>query len=185
MSSNKFKVDFIDTSSEVKKTMEQLSKSALRASAKVVRKHIRDDVPVRTKRIKNHVASWVFIDKKTGQPQAQIGFYGWQRVKKRGKKPSHSSPWWIEQGTKPHVIKAKLGFDLKYGFHHMYDKSKGIDYGLKVQHPGQAATNILRNSVYNNIDEIRAAQEEYLKLLNGELEKAGAKIYNGDEEEDD
>ena len=83
MSSNKYKVDFIDTSSEVKKTMEQLSKSALRASAKVIRKHIRDDVPVRTKRIKNHVASWVFIDKKTGQPQAQIGFYGWQRVKKR------------------------------------------------------------------------------------------------------
>lgn len=176
MSSNKYKVDFIDTSSEVKKTMEQLSKSALRASAKVIRKHIRDDVPVRTKRIKNHVASWVFIDKKTGQPQAQIGFYGWQRVKKRGKKPSHSSPWWIEYGTKPHTIRAVKAPVLRYG---------NIIFGKEVQHPGQAATNILRNSVYNNIDEIRAAQEEYLKLLNGELEKAGAKIYNGDEEEDD
>ena len=176
MSSNKFKVDFIDTSSEVKKTMEQLSKSALRASAKVIRKHIRDDVPVRTKRIKNHVASWVFIDKKTGQPQAQIGFYGWQRVKKRGKKPSHSSPWWIEYGTKPHTIRAKKAPVLRYG---------NMIFGKEVLHPGQTATNVLRNSVYNNIDEIRAAQEEYLKLLNGELEKAGAKIYNGDEEEDD
>lgn len=174
--SKKSEVVFVDTSPEVKKVMAGLAKSALRASGKVVRKHIRDDVPLRTKRIKNHIASWVFIDRKTGQPQMQIGFYGWKKVKKRGKQPSHSSPWWIEEGTKPHLIHSSKT---------MYDKSTATKYGHNVNHPGQAATHVLRNSVYNNISEIRAAQEEYLKLLSEEIEKAKSKIDDKDYEEDD
>lgn len=174
--SKKSEVVFVDTSPEVKKVMAGLAKSALRASGKVVRKHIRDDVPLRTKRIKNHIASWVFIDRKTGQPQMRIGFYGWQKVKKRGKQPSHSSPWWIEEGTKPHLIHSSKT---------MYDKSTATKYGHNVNHPGQAATHVLRNSVYNNISEIRAAQEEYLKLLSEEIEKAKSKIDDKDYEEDD
>lgn len=174
--SKKSEVVFVDTSPEVKKVMAGLAKSALRASGKVVRKHIRDDVPLRTKRIKNHIASWVFIDRKTGQPQMQIGFYGWQKVKKRGKQPSHSSPWWIEEGTKPHLIHSSKT---------MYDKSTATKYGHNDNHPGQAATHVLRNSVYNNISEIKAAQEEYLKLLSGEIEKAKSKIDDEDYEEDD
>lgn len=174
--SKKSEVVFVDTSPEVKKVMAGLAKSALRASGKVIRKHIRDDVPLRTKRIKNHIASWVFIDRKTGQPQMQIGFYGWQKVKKRGKQPSHSSPWWIEEGTKPHLIHSSKT---------MYDKSTATKYGHNVNHPGQVATHVLRNSVYNNISEIRAAQEEYLKLLSEEIEKAKSKIDDKDYEEDD
>lgn len=174
--SKKSEVIFVDTSPEVKKVMAGLAKSALRASGKVIRKHIRDDVPLRTKRIKNHIASWVFIDRKTGQPQMQIGFYGWQKVKKRGKQPSHSSPWWIEEGTKPHLIHSSKT---------MYDKSTATKYGHNVNHPGQAAMHVLRNSVYNNISEIRAAQEEYLKLLSEEIEKAKSKIDDKDYEEDD
>lgn len=174
--SKKSEVIFVDTSPEVKKVMAGLAKSALRASGKVIRKHIRDDVPLRTKRIKNHIASWVFIDRKTGQPQMQIGFYGWQKVKKRGKQPSHSSPWWIEEGTKPHLIHSSKT---------MYDKSTATKYGHNVNHPGQVATHVLRNSVYNNISEIRAAQEEYLKLLSEEIEKAKSKIDDKDYEEDD
>ena len=89
--SEKSKITFVDTSPEVKKAMASLAKSALRASGKVIRKHVRKEVPLRTKRIKNHIASWVFIDKKTGQPQMQVGFYGWQKVEDRGKDPSRSS----------------------------------------------------------------------------------------------
>ena len=67
-------VTFIDTSAETKALLAKLSKSALRESGKVVRKTLRDTVPVRSKRFKNHIASWVFIDRQTGQPQMQIGF---------------------------------------------------------------------------------------------------------------
>lgn len=186
--SNKSRITFVDTSAEVKKAMSDLAKSALRASAKVIRKHVRNDLPLRTKRIKNHVASWVFIDYKTGQPQMQVGFYGWQKVRKRGKQPSHASPWWIEQDTKSHEISSIKFRDwntYKVGRAMLYDKSTGTSYGRKVQHPGKAGTHVLRNAVYNNIDEIKAAQEEYLKLLNDEISKATGKIYDGDEEEDD
>lgn len=177
----KSEVVFVDTSPEVKKAMVGLAKSALRASGKVIRKHVRDDVPLRTKRIKNHIASWVFVDRNTGQPQMQIGFYGWQRVKKRGKQPSHSSPWWIEQGTKRHTIPR---LDSKAN-KPLYDKSSGTFYGWSVIHPGQQATNVLRNSVFNNIEEIRAAQEEYLQLLNEEIQKAMGKALDGEAEDDD
>ena len=175
--SNKVEITFVDTSAEVIKTMTGLAKSALRASAKVIRKHVRDDVPVRTKHIKNHIGSWVYVDRDTGQPKLQVGFYSWQRVKKRGKQPSHSSPWWIERGTKPHTI---LTTDKV-----MYDKSTGTSYGHKVDHPGQQATNVLRNAVYNNIAEIREAQEEYLKLLNEEIKNITGKTLDGEAEDDD
>ena len=174
-------VVFVDTSPEVKKAMVGLAKAALRASGKVIRKHVRDDVPKRTKNIKNHIASWVFVDYKTGQPQMQIGFYGWQKVRKRGKTPSHSSPWWIEHGTKPHRIPRLTNDAAKP----LYDKSSGTFYGWAVDHPGQQETNILRNSVYNNIGEIRAAQEEYLALLNEEIEKLTGKTLDGEAEDDD
>ena len=58
-------------------------------------------------------------------------------------------------------------------------------YGFHVQHPGQKATHLLRDTVQNNIAEIRAAQEQYLAELNKTLEEAGAKVYAGEEEEDD
>ena len=47
---NKTEIKFIDTSHEVKQTMVKLSKSALNASAKVVRKIIKQNLPTRSPR---------------------------------------------------------------------------------------------------------------------------------------
>lgn len=58
-------------------------------------------------------------------------------------------------------------------------------YGFHVNHPGARATNVLRDTVQNNIEEIRAAQEEYLKEMTKSFEEAGLKIDKGDEFEDD
>jgi len=173
---SKSTVAFINTSKEVKQTMRGLSMTALRESGKVIRKILRDNIPVRSKRFKNHIGTWKNVDKKTGQPQLQVGFYGWQMVRKKRKIPSHASPHWIEHGTKPHTISAKNGRAMAYN---------GTVYGWRVAHPGQRATNVLRDSVYNHIDEIRAAQEEYLAELNKELSAAGVKIFEGEEEESD
>lgn len=173
---NTSNIKFVNTSKEAKNTMAGLAKSALRASGKAVRKYLRENIPMRSKRFKNHIASWVFIDKQTGQPQMQIGFYGWQRVKKRGKLPSHANPHWIEFGTKAHQIVPKNAKALGYA---------DDFFGSGVHHPGTKATNVLRNTVYDHIDDIKAAQTEYLAELNKTLEAASGKIYNGEEEEDD
>jgi len=178
---NKNTVVFINTSKEVKKAMEGLAKSALRASGKIIRKKLRENVPLRTKNFKNHIGTWVFIGRENGVPQMQVGFYGWQRVKKRGKTPSQASPYWVEFGTTPHIIPGGKDGWVPGHFMHYED----MIFGFKVNHPGTRATNVLRDTVYNNMDEIRAAQEEYLAELNKAIESAQQKIENGEEFEDD
>ena len=169
-----YNVRFVDKSDEVKKTLVGLSKAALRESGKVIRKKLRENVPLRTKRFKNHIASWVMINRATGQPTLQIGFYGWQRVRKRGKQPSHASPWWVEFGTRPHSIDSTN-----------FMRYEDIVVGYHANHPGQAATHVLRDIVQNNIGEIRAAQEKYLVEISETIEKANRKVLNEDIEEDD
>ncbi len=173
---NGVEVKFIDTSPEVISTLKELSKSALGAAGKVIRKHLRENLPVHSNRLKNHIGTWKRIDKKTGQPRLEIGFYSWQTVKRKKKIPSHASPHWIEFGTTPHQIQPRNAKVLAYN---------DIMYGQKVQHPGTRATHILRNTVQNNIAEIRAAQEEYLKEINKTLEQARLKIDDSPEQEED
>lgn len=172
-----YNVKFVDKSDEVKKTLIGLSKAALRESGKVIRKKLRESVPLRSKRFKNHIGSWVMINYKTGQPTLQIGFYSWQKVRKRNKKPSHASPWWVEFGTKPHEMPtSKVGSFMRY---------EDIIIGYHASHPGQAATHVLRDTVQNNIGEIRSAQAQYLAEISDTIEKANRKALTEDIEEDD
>ncbi len=172
----KYNVTFVDKRDETKKTLIGLSKTALRASGKVIRKKLRENIPTRSKRLKNHIGTWVMINNATGQPTLQVGFYGWQRVRKKGKLPSHASPHWVEFGVSPHTITTKNARVLAY------DDTR---YGLVVKHPGTRATNVLRDTVQNNIQEIRAAQEEYLAEISKTIEEANNKVDKGDEFEDD
>lgn len=158
-----------------------MSKTALRASGKVIRKHLRENIPVRSKRFKNHIGTWAMINYSTGQPTLQVGFYSWQKVKSKGKLPSHASPHWVEFGTNAHIMPGKKG-NWEPGHFMRYED---MVFGFKVNHPGTRATNVLRDTVQNNIDEIRKAQEEYLKEISKTLEEAGMKIDQGDEFEDD
>ena len=66
MSNNDIK--FIDTSKEVKSTMEKLSKSALRAAGRVVSKALKENTRYRTNNLKNHIGFWAKINRDTGQP---------------------------------------------------------------------------------------------------------------------
>ena len=106
-----------------------------------------------------------------------IGFRSRAYLMKKHKKPSHASPHWIEFGTNAHTIDSR-----KSGHYMAYEDNV---FGYVVHHPGQRGTHLLRDTVQNNIKEIRAAQEQFLAELNKTLEAAGAKVYKGEEEEDD
>ena len=58
-------------------------------------------------------------------------------------------------------------------------------YGRTVNHPGQHAQHVLRDTVQNNISEIRAAQAEYLAEMKRTIEEIAPKIDIGDDFEDD
>lgn len=169
---NNYEVKFVDTSHEVKVTMEKLSKSALRAAGKVVSKALKENTRSRTKHLQNHIAFWARINRSTGQPELQVGYYSWQKVKARGKIPSNASPFWFEFGVKSHIINVNNARTLTDG---------KIDFGKSVTHPGLREEHILRNSVFDNIEEIRKAQEEYLALLNKTMEEAKAMIEESEE----
>ncbi len=172
-------VVFVNTSKEVKRAMENLSKKALRKSGKVVREILKNNVPIRSERIKNHIQTSAKINR-DGVPQLKVGFWSWQRVKKSGKLPSHASPHWIEFGTSPHVIKIKDAGAMGY-------RAGNDDYffGKSVIHQGTKATHVLRNTVYDNINEIRAAQEELLKELTAMSDAAVAEMEAEPDDEDD
>ena len=155
-------VKFINTSSEVKKTMVKLSKSALRAAAKVAGKAIRENTEKYTGRLAKQVGYWARIDRRTGQPELQIGYYSKSQARKKGKSPSHANPAWQEFGIKAHVISIKKANTMSDG---------KINYGKTVTHPGTRGRSILRDSVFNNIDAIQEAQKEYLSALNKEIKK--------------
>lgn len=168
-------ITFIDTSKEVKDTMVKLSKSALRAAGKIAGRKIKENTKVHTGSLQNQVGYWARIDRETGQPELQIGYYSKQRAKKKGKTPSHANPAWKEFGVNAHEISIKNANTLTDGV---------IDYGKSVNHPGLAGQNTLRNSVLDNVDLIREAQEKYLSELNSTIEEASRMIEESEEDED-
>ena len=167
-------VQFIDTSKEVKDVLVKLSKTALKKGGKVAGQKIKDNTAVRSARLHNTVGQWAKIDKLTGQPELQIGYFSKRNAKRKGKKVPFANPSWLEFGIKPHTIKIKNAKTLTDG---------NINYGRSVNHPGFSGKNVLRNSILNNIDEIRKAQEETLALLNEELDKAKGFIDESEEDE--
>lgn len=175
-SSGSATVEFVSLDAEVMETIRGLSKTALREGGKVIRKKLRSTVGTRTGNLKNHIASWAFIGRKDGIAQLQVGYYTYKRVKNRHKKPSHASPFFQETEIKPHKIQVK-----KKKFIPLFGKY----YVTKVQHPGQKALHVLRNAVYDNIDEIQRAQKAALAEISKELKQAQAKINNSEDVEDD
>lgn len=165
---------FIDTSKEVKDTLVKLSKSALRASGKVIGKKLKDNTQKYTGNLSKQLGYWARLDKHTGQPFMDVGYYSKSRMKKKGKVPSFSNPSWQEFGIKAHIINIKRAKTLSDG---------KIDYGKSVNHPGLQAQGTLKNTVIENIEEIRKAQEIYLSELNKEIDKI-TKIDDSEEEED-
>lgn len=182
MSSNS-NVEFIDTSKECYKQMVNLSKNALKAGGKVVTKILRENILVRTGGLKKSITAWAKINRKTGNPYMDIGYRSREQMRKRGVK-FFVNPAWFEFGTKPHTIMTR---DLKYQGKSSYkltNSDTGTQFGVIVQHPGMRNKNFLRNTVYDNIDAIKEAQEEYLGQLTDIMISNGANITINEEDEE-
>ena len=169
-------VKFIDTSKETIQMLTKLSKTALRKSAIVINKIVRRELPIKTGTLRKGVTAWVKIDKITGQPYMDIGYRSKASMEKKYGIKYWVNPTWFEFGTKMHMIEAGKRKTL-YG--------NGIKYGKMVLHPGMKGKNLLRNTVYNNIDEIRKAQAESLVQIEKIIINEGEKINLGKDEEID
>jgi hypothetical protein len=178
-------VEFIDTSQETIKALTKLAKTALKAGGQVAKQKLTDNTKVRSARLQKATHSAVKINSKTGQPTLQIGYMSKYKAKKVNGKTYMANPYWLEFGVKSHEIQAGV-LSSRGKVRKQTGKrilTDGVhDFGSKVFHPGYSGKNTLKNTIMNNIDEIRKAEEEGLSKLNLELEKLSSYI---DESEDD
>lgn len=173
---NVAKVEFISIDKEIIVAMRNLSKQALRAGGKVIAEKLRQNDDL-SENMKNHITVSADIDRKSGAPQLKIGFAGWRRVaEKKHKTPSKRNPWWQEIGTKPHQIARKDGGKIL--------GSNGFFFSKSVHNPGFPAMHTLKNTVFDNVNEIQAEIKNHLAELNGLIDAALMKEdYNEDIDE--
>lgn len=184
---NNFSVNIVDSFEETKKRISVLAKNALRESAKVLRKRMKETIARETNsdNLGNHIGSWIFIDKNTGEPRLWFGYLSWQKVKSKNKKLSRASPHWFEYGTKPHTIKAKEKDGKKTLLGYRKNQA-GVFFGKYVEHSGNNAMHLLEDTVNASLVEIRQIQEKYIREMGRELEKIGiTHDYYKEEEIDD
>lgn len=176
------KIQFTDTSKECIKMMQKLSKDALKKAGKVVTTKLKDKMPVKTGGLKKSIVAWAIVDRQTGIPSLQVGYRSRKQMAKRGVK-YFVNPWWFEFGTRPHRINVKKFNDKGFA---MYKLSNGYqDFGFSVQHPGMSNKNFLRNTVYDNIEEINSVLQVELKKLEEYQIEQGMNINIGEDEEID
>ena len=166
---NENSVKFVDTSKECIDLMKKYAKEGLKASGKVITKILKNDIK------SNHY--------KTGQPYMEVGYRSRAQMKKRGVK-YYVNPWWFETGIKPHTIATKQFVDTGKTSYELHD-NRGVKFGIIVRHPGRTGKNLLRNTVYNNVKEIRQAQIESLKKIDDIKVEKGLFIDLGGDEEID
>ena len=177
------RIEFIDTSQECIKMMKKLSKDALKQGGKIVTSKLKEKIPVKRGYFKKAVKAWAKINYKTGQPYLEVGYLTREQMRKKYGIKYFVNPTWFEFGTRPHTIQtvqSKEGGKLTYELHDNHTK-----YGYIVQHPGMSSKNFLRNTAYENIDEIQnAIQEGLCKLEEYTLEQGMNIDLGGDEEID-
>lgn len=167
-------VKYVSESKETIKVMRGLALSALAEAAKTIRKELKKATPSRAGNLRKTIASWKFIGKQDGIPQLQIGFRGAEGARKYHKKPAFGAHW-LEFGSGAHQIHAREGGVLG---------GNGYYFGTEASHPGTKGTHLLRDTVYNNIEKIRAAEEKYLSELTKTLEAAKQKADESEEVEE-
>lgn len=180
---NNAEVKFIDTSKETVDLLKKLSKDGLKSSGKIITKILKEKIPVRTGGLKKSIVAWAKIDKNTGQPYMEVGYRSKAQMQKRGVK-FFVNPTWFEFGTKPHGIETKAFAKTGKSSYELKDNN-GNKFGIFVGHPGMTNKNFLRNTVYDNITEIREAQEEYIKQIQDITVNQGMSIDVGGDEEID
>ena len=183
---NENSVKFVDTSKECIDLMKKYAKEGLKASGKVITKILKNDIKsnhYKTGGLYKSIVAWAKINYKTGQPYMEVGYRSRAEMKKRGVK-YYVNPWWFETGIKPHTIATKQFVDTGKTSYELHD-NRGVKFGIIVRHPGKTGKNLLRNTVYNNVKEIRQAQIESLKKIDDIKVEKGLFINLGGDEEID
>lgn len=177
-------VQFVDTSKECIQLMKKLARQGLMKAGKEINKTVKNKLPVKTGSLKKSVCAKVTFDKKSGIPELDVGYRSRQQMKKKGIK-HWVNPWWFEFGINPHEISTKEVQNKSANLSYKLKDYRGVEYGYTVKHPGMPSKNLLRNTVYDSIEEINSiVEEEFKKITEYQVEQGMNVDVGGDEEID-
>ena len=95
---------------------------------------------------------------------------------------------WKFIGKQDGIPQLQIGFRGAEGARKYHKKpafgAHWLEFGTEASHPGTKGTHLLRDTVYNNIEKIRAAEEKYLSELTKTLEAAKQKADESEEVEE-
>lgn len=166
--------------------MIKYAKKGLATGGKIVTKIMKEEIKANNAHsgaLVKAVGASAKIDNQTGQPYLEVGYRKKKPMKKKGVK-FYINPYWFEFGVTPHQETTKE-FKETGKSTYMLHNHLGQKFGYITNHPGARSKNLLRNTVYNNIKEIREAQVESLKKINELQVSKGLKVDLGGDEEID
>lgn len=176
-------IKFVDTSKECIQMMKKLSKDAFKKCGKEINEKIKEKIPIKRGYFQKSIKAWAKVDNKTGDPYLDVGYLSRSQMRKKYGIKFFVNATWFEFGTKPHSIQTlqlRNGGKLTYELH-----DNNAKYGYLVSHPGMTNKNFLRNTVYDNVDEIHDTLMENLKTLEEYIIEEGMNINIGGDEEID
>jgi HK97 gp10 family phage protein len=86
-------VEYISNVDQTQYTITELSRAALRDTAKLLRRRIKDNAPEDTGNLKRNVGSWVRKTEDSDVPYLQVGVYDRERAEKKGLKHAYYATW--------------------------------------------------------------------------------------------
>ena len=92
-------VEYVSNVDQTQYTITELSRAALRDTAKLLRRRIKDMAPEDTGNLKRNVGSWVRKSGDDDVPYLQVGVYDRERAEKKGLKHAYYATW-QELGTR-------------------------------------------------------------------------------------
>ena len=93
------KVEFTSHAEEVKNGMLEMEKKALRKSGKILKEASKNKVPVKSGDLQKVIATWVRVNKRTGDVKLQLGVYNAKKAKQKGLAPAGTRAHLTEFGS--------------------------------------------------------------------------------------
>ena len=158
---------FVDNQSKAKLALFYAGKAAARKAARAIAKEAKSKLTSSTGRSKNYM-NVATRGKKDEQARAQVGYYQRWKMKEKGKEIPRANASWLENGTKPHLIKvgqtSSKGVVLSKTGKRLL--SNGVlKFGTWFNHPGTKARKPLVSAAQTKTEVVaKCAQEYYSKL---------------------
>lgn len=86
-------IEFVSSVDRVQYTIMELSRAALRDTAKLLRNRIKSMAPVDTGNLRRNVGSWVRKAEDSDVPYLQVGVYDKERARKKGLQDAYYATW--------------------------------------------------------------------------------------------